>query len=33
MKPHLNHLIVWATDRRAAADFFAEITGMGTPTE
>lgn len=33
MKPQLNHLIVWATDRRAAANFFAEVAGMGTPTE
>ena len=33
MKPQLNHLIVWAKDRRAAADFFADIAGMGTPTE
>jgi hypothetical protein len=33
MKPHLNHLIVWATDRRAAAEFFADITGLGPPTE
>ena len=33
MKPQLNHLIVWATDRRAAADFFADVAGMGTPTE
>lgn len=33
MKPQLNHLIVWATDARAAADFFADVAGMGTPTE
>ena len=33
MKPQLNHLIVWATDRRAAANHFAEVTGMGKPTE
>ncbi|MDH3307021.1 MAG: VOC family protein [Acidimicrobiia bacterium] len=33
MKPQLNHLIVWATDRRAAAEFFADVAGMGTPTE
>ncbi len=33
MNPQLNHLIVWATDRRAAANFFAEVAGMGTPTE
>jgi len=33
MKPQLNHLIVWAKDRRAAADFFAEVSDMGTPTE
>ena len=33
MKPQLNHLIVWAKDRRAAAEFFSDIAGMGTPTE
>ena len=33
MKPQLNHLIVWATDRRAAAEFFADVGDMGTPTE
>ena len=33
MKPHLNHLIVWATDRHAAAGFFADLTGLGPPTE
>lgn len=33
MKPQLNHLIVWASDRRAAAEFFADIAGMGPPTE
>jgi len=33
MKPQLNHLIVWATDRRAAAEFFADVAGMGTPIE
>ena len=29
----MNHLIVWAEDRRAAAAFFSEIAGMGPPTE
>lgn len=33
MRPQLNHLIVWAKDRRAAAAFFADIAGMGPPTE
>ena len=33
MKPQLNHLIVWAKDRRAAAEFFSDIAGMGSPTE
>jgi len=33
MHPQLNHLIVWSRDRRAAAEFFAEVMGMGTPTE
>ena len=33
MTPQLNHLIVWSTDRRAAAGTFAEIMGMGQPTE
>jgi catechol 2,3-dioxygenase-like lactoylglutathione lyase family enzyme len=33
MKPQLNHLIVWATDRRAAAESFADIMGMEPPTE
>lgn len=33
MKPQLNHVIVWSLDRRAAADFFAEIAEMGPPTE
>ncbi len=33
MKPQLNHLIVWSRDRRAAAEFFAELAGMGPPTE
>lgn len=33
MKPHLNHLIVWATDRRAAAESFADIAGLAPPTE
>lgn len=33
MKPQLNHLIVWAKDRRAAAEFFSDIAGMGPPTE
>jgi hypothetical protein len=29
----LNHLIVWAEDRRSAAEFLSEIAGMGPPTE
>ncbi len=33
MKPQLNHLIVWSTDRDAAANFFSDIAGMGSPTE
>ena len=33
MKPQLNHLIVWARDRQAAAEFFADIAGLGPPTE
>ena len=33
MKPQLNHLIVWAKDRRAAAEFFSDVAGMGPPTE
>ena len=33
MKPQLNHLIVWSKDRRAAAEFFSDIAGMGPPTE
>ena len=33
MTPQLNHLIVWSRDRTAAARFFAEIMGMGEPTE
>lgn len=33
MKPQLNHLIVWSKDRRAAAEYFAELTGMGPTTE
>ena len=33
MKPQLNHLIVWATDRRAAAQTFADVMGMGPPTD
>lgn len=33
MKPQLNHLIVWSRDRRAAAAFFADVMGMGEPTE
>ena len=33
MKPQLNHLIVWAKDRRAAAEFFSDIAGIGPPTE
>ena len=33
MKPQLNHLIVWSRDRHAAAELFAEVAGMGPPTE
>lgn len=33
VKPQLNHLIVWSRDRRAAAAFFAEVLGLGAPTE
>lgn len=34
MKPQLNyHLIVWANDRRAAAEFFSDIADMGPPSE
>ena len=33
MKPQLNHLIAWARDRRAAAEFFADVAGMGPVTE
>ena len=33
MKPRLNHLIVWSRDRRAAAASFADVMGMGEPTE
>ena len=33
MKPQLNHLIVWSRDRRAAAEFFADVTGMGPTSE
>jgi catechol 2,3-dioxygenase-like lactoylglutathione lyase family enzyme len=33
MKPQLNHLIVWAKDRRAATEFFSDIAGMGPPNE
>ena len=33
MNPQLNHVIVWADDRRAAAAFFADVMGMGAPTE
>lgn len=33
MKPQLNHLIVWSRDRTAAAQFFADIVGIGKPTE
>ena len=29
MKPQLNHLVVWATDRRAAAEHFADVVGSG----
>ncbi len=33
MKPQLNHLIVWARDRRAAANYCAEVLGLAAPTE
>ena len=33
MKPQLNHLIVWATDRRAPAEQFADVADIGPPTE
>jgi len=33
VKPQLNHLIVWSRDRHAAAALFAEVMGMGEPTE
>lgn len=33
MKPQLNHLIVWSTDRRAAAQTFADVMGMGPTTD
>ena len=33
MKPQLNHLIVWSSDRHAAAKFFTDIFGLGAPTE
>ena len=33
MTPQLNHLIVWSTDRRAAAQTFADVMGMGPPTD
>ena len=33
MQPQLNHLIVWSRDRHEAAAFFAEVLGMGAPTE
>jgi catechol 2,3-dioxygenase-like lactoylglutathione lyase family enzyme len=33
MKPQLNHLIVWARDRHAAAEFFADLMGMDQPTQ
>ena len=32
MKPLLNHLIVWSSDRHAAAAFFADVMGMDAPT-
>ena len=32
MEPQLNHLIVWSTDRRAAAETFADVMGMGPPS-
>ena len=31
--PQLNHLIVWSTDRRAAATTFADVMGMEPPTD
>ncbi len=33
MQPQLNHLIVWASDRHAAATFFSDVVGLGEPTE
>jgi len=33
VKPQLNHLIVWSTDRRGAAETFADVLGMGPPTD
>lgn len=33
MTPQLNHLIVWSTDRRAAAATFADVMGMGSPVD
>ena len=33
MQPHLNHLIVWANDRRQAAGFLADTLGLAPPTE
>ena len=33
MEPQLNHLIVWSTDRRAAAEFAGDVIGLGRPTD
>ena len=33
VKPQLNHTIVWARDRHAAAELVAEVLGMGPTTE
>ena len=33
MKAQLNHLIVWAKDRRAAAAFFSEVVGLDAPKD
>ena len=33
MKPQLNHLIVWSTDRRTAAETFADVMGLGPPSD
>ena len=33
MKPQLNHLIVWATDRRVRLEHSAAVADTGPPTE